>query len=365
MKRFLIGLFLASSVAFAATGFKNSDINRDARISLSKLQLIANNSIVGNVSGGSSVPYALNQTAFTAIVNAFTGDTGSGGVKGAVPAPSALDGALGKFLFAGGTWSVPSVANGMIQADAVTNDKMANMAQATIRGRASGAGTGDPQDLTGTQAAAIVDAFTGDSGAGGVKGEVPAPSAGDSGLAKFLHSGGTWSVPPAFQADSGSGGSKGYVPAPSSGDFGAGKFLSAGATWSVPAIPLAPNATRGAVIYSTGSAWSSSVVPVPACSAISASNVDWSLGNCFTKTLSANTTFTFSNRVAGQTIILRVTNPASFTYTLPSTNTQGNSVLWAGSTIPTASTANKKDIVTIFYDGTEMYGNAVQNFGGF
>jgi hypothetical protein len=40
--------------------------------------------------------------------------------------------------------------------DAVTNAKLANMAEATIKGRASGAGTGDPQDLTGAQVATIL-----------------------------------------------------------------------------------------------------------------------------------------------------------------------------------------------------------------
>lgn len=38
----------------------------------------------------------------------------------------------------------------------VTNVEAADMAQATIKGRASGAGTGDPTDLTGTQAVAIL-----------------------------------------------------------------------------------------------------------------------------------------------------------------------------------------------------------------
>lgn len=42
----------------------------------------------------------------------------------------------------------------------VTNAKLANMAQATIKGRASGAGTGVPVDLTSTQATAILDAAT-------------------------------------------------------------------------------------------------------------------------------------------------------------------------------------------------------------
>lgn len=40
--------------------------------------------------------------------------------------------------------------------DAVTNAKLANMAQSTLKGRASGAGTGDPTDLTGAQVAVII-----------------------------------------------------------------------------------------------------------------------------------------------------------------------------------------------------------------
>jgi len=72
----------------------------------------------------------------------------------------------------------------------VTNAELADMAQATIKGRASGAGTGDPTDLTGTQATAILNAFIGDGGTGGVKGLVPAPSAGDA--TKVLKGNGTW-----------------------------------------------------------------------------------------------------------------------------------------------------------------------------
>ena len=78
--------------------------------------------------------------------------------------------------------------------DAVTNAKSANMAQSTIKGRAVSAGTGDPTDLTATQATAILDAFTGDSGSGGVKGLVPAPAAGDAAASKFLKADGTWAA---------------------------------------------------------------------------------------------------------------------------------------------------------------------------
>lgn len=79
--------------------------------------------------------------------------------------------------------------------DSIENAELENMAQATIKGRASGAGTGDPTDLTATQATAILDNFTGDSGAGGVKGLVPAPAAGDAAANKFLKANGSWVAP--------------------------------------------------------------------------------------------------------------------------------------------------------------------------
>lgn len=41
----------------------------------------------------------------TLAINAFTGDSGSGGLKGAVPAPAAGDAAAGKYLKADGTWT--------------------------------------------------------------------------------------------------------------------------------------------------------------------------------------------------------------------------------------------------------------------
>lgn len=39
------------------------------------------------------------------------------------------------------------VATTDLNEDAVTNGKLANMAQSTVKGRAGGAGTGDPTDL--------------------------------------------------------------------------------------------------------------------------------------------------------------------------------------------------------------------------
>lgn len=108
------------------------------------------------------------------------------------------------------TWVQVSGA-GSIANDSVTNAKLANMAQSTIKGRAAGAGTGDPTDLTATQATAILNAVVGDSGSGGTRGLVPAPGAGDSAAGKFLKADGTFAVP----ATGGSGGI-GDVVGPSS-----------------------------------------------------------------------------------------------------------------------------------------------------
>jgi len=84
----------------------------------------------------------------------------------------------------------------------IANAQLANMADSTIKGRAVGAGTGSPQDLTATQATAILNALVGDSGSGGTKGLVPAPAAGDA--LKFLRGDATWARPGATLLTSGS-----------------------------------------------------------------------------------------------------------------------------------------------------------------
>jgi hypothetical protein len=76
----------------------------------------------------------------------------------------------------------------------VTNAKLADVANNTIKGNDSGSSAA-PQDLTGTEVTALLDAFTGDSGSGGVKGLVPAPASGDAAADKFLKADGTWTAP--------------------------------------------------------------------------------------------------------------------------------------------------------------------------
>jgi hypothetical protein len=53
-------------------------------------------------------------TVAAARLGVMTGDSGSGGAGGAVPAPAAGDAAAGKFLAASGDWAVPAVAPGSV-----------------------------------------------------------------------------------------------------------------------------------------------------------------------------------------------------------------------------------------------------------
>lgn len=120
-------------------------------------------------------------------------------------APTVMSVCSDNTVFVGNTGADPSCRT-LLNADfnasaALDLSKLATQAAATFVGRASGAGTGVPTVLTGTQAAVIIDAFVGDSGSGGTKGQVPAPASGDTAAGKFLKADGTWAVP------SGGGGS--------------------------------------------------------------------------------------------------------------------------------------------------------------
>lgn len=97
---------------------------------------------------------------------------GSGGVT---------DGDKGDITVSGGglAWS--------IDAGVVTNAKLATVASGIIKGRST-AGAGVVEDLTGTQATALLDTFT-----AGAKGLAPASGGG---TANYLRADGTWATPP-------------------------------------------------------------------------------------------------------------------------------------------------------------------------
>jgi hypothetical protein len=60
--------------------------------------------------------------------------------------------------------------------------------------------------------------------------------------------------------------------------------------------------------------------------AIPSSDIDWSKSASFTKTLGANTTFTFSNATDGKSIVVAITNTASnYTVTWPTVSWSGGS----------------------------------------
>lgn len=94
------------------------------------------------------------------------------------------------------TGPVTSTGNATaVTANAITDAMLAQIATASFKGRTT-AGTGNVEVLTATQATAILNNVVGDAGAGGTKGLVPAPGAGDAAAGKMLKADGTWATPP-------------------------------------------------------------------------------------------------------------------------------------------------------------------------
>lgn len=90
------------------------------------------------------------------------------------------------------------------------------------------------------------------------------------------------------------------------------------------------------------------------------SAIDWINANSLYHTLSANTSFTFSNDANGQTIVLTVTQASSggpYTATFPA------GVQWSGGTEPTmTSTASRTDVYTFIKVNGIIYGSSIKNF---
>jgi hypothetical protein len=129
----------------------------------------------GNDTGGAADPKDLTVAEAQALLNVEDGSVAAGATGDAHAAivtgnPHALDAAdvgaaptshthtLADISDSAALAALDTVGTTEIDNDAVDNTKLANMAQALVKGRASGAGTGDPQDLTPAQVVAIINA---------------------------------------------------------------------------------------------------------------------------------------------------------------------------------------------------------------
>lgn len=119
-----------------------------------------------------------NLTVTNPISGSVTGNAGTATLASTVTTNANLTGPI---TSSGNATSVTT--------NAITNAMLAQVATQTFKGRTTAA-TGNVEDLTATQATAILNVFGGDAGSGGVKGLVPATIAGDA--TKYLKGDGTW-----------------------------------------------------------------------------------------------------------------------------------------------------------------------------
>jgi hypothetical protein len=160
------------------------------------------------ISLGAAVPDAVAIPSSTFVGRKATGDAGTMTVSEAQTLLNVADGAtanssdatllaranhtgtqaMATISDAGALATLNTVGTAQIDNNSVGNTKLADVATATIKGRVTAA-TGDPEDLTGTQATTLLDVFT-----TSLKGLVPASGGAAS---EFLSADGTFKVPAA------------------------------------------------------------------------------------------------------------------------------------------------------------------------
>ncbi len=177
--------------------------------------------------------------------------------------------------------------------------------------------------------------FTGDSGSGGAAGLVPAPTAGDAAAGKYLDSDGTWSTPPDTDTT--------YSNATTSADglmsSSDKSKLDGIATGATVGVPASGGNFTGTVDFDSN--------VTQEVQTVSALNIDCSTGNYFTKTISANSTFTVSNVPS---------SGMAYSFTLELTHTSGtvtwwSSLKWPGDTAPTLTAGKTHLFVFVTDDG--------------
>jgi len=210
----IVNADISSSAAIAysklalSNSIVNADISSSAAIAYSKLANMSTGQVlVGNagvataatLSGGATVGatgvLTLSNTAVTG--QPITGYVSGAGTVAATDTilqaiqklngnTSAISSAAITSLTGDVTATGPGAAAATIANNAVTNAKLAQVATATFKGRTT-AGTGNSEDLTVTQATALLNIFT-----SSLKGL--APSSG-GGTTNFLRADGTWANP--------------------------------------------------------------------------------------------------------------------------------------------------------------------------
>jgi hypothetical protein len=255
-------------------------------------------------------------TLATAQLSAVVGDTGSGGVKGLVPAPATGDAAAGKYLKASGAWAVPP---GDVKGPATNEDN--NIVQF------KGADSKELED-SGYTAAELIAA----GGAAGPQGDVTAAASLDDNA-----------------VIRGDGGAKGVQKTGVTIDNS--NNIAGAASVAIGGALVAQ--TKHTVIGQ------SVIVPSDHSAVGSTETVDFAVSNRHTIILDENLTLTFSNPVNGATYVIILIQDGAGTNTV----TWPAAVKWPGGTAPVVTaTASKADLVTLYYNGTVYFGSFNQNY---
>lgn len=188
----------SAAIAYSKLNLSNSilnaDINSSAAIAYSKLNL---SSSIVNADVSNSAAIAYSKLALSgSIVNSDIS------VSAAIDFSKLASLTSGNILLGNASNVVTSVAMSgdvtinnagvtAVGSNKITNSQLAQMPTQTIKGNNTG-GTANASDLSASQVTAMLNAFVGDSGSGGTKGLVPAPSAGQS--ETYLKGDGTWAT---------------------------------------------------------------------------------------------------------------------------------------------------------------------------